>query len=524
MKHIIIFIFLALLSNQSSSQQRWEHIYGKPNTHEPFRKLLEYYDKGYLLSAYYEDYDGNWLIKTDINGNMLWEKFLFWENTQIVSGTPLQDNMGCMIVASSVWMDQGNWPYLVKLDECGNRLWCRTFIDNDYLYGWFEDALLLDNNDILALGFLKSEEDIDNVFLYYITSEGDLLWKKPYASRTNHPLIRQPICEDIIEFNNEYFISGECYYPYPDTTHFYRRPFVACIDSLYNEKWILPFGIGDSIVGVTKSIIPINDSIYMGVGIIFGDETNSLLMFFNHEGEELDYNRITNSQIGPDIRDNYIFDIARIDDTLFLASASFGEDLMGPNPFGEFVIDTSGQLYNHQTRPNTFARSQIIKTYDDKYAIGVAYDSVYGDQDAMFYKINKNLEQDTTYNGNYTYDSLCTDGIESGIIDITDCLLVVGTDDTPSPSDYYTSLSAIPIVAYPNPAKESITFSLGNTENHTDITMSCYDALGSKIHNEIIYLMQTQTTVDISKWIAGMYIAIVTSEGSTVGQCKFVIR
>ena len=525
MKRAIILAFLLILVLPGFTQQRWEHIYGNPYTAESFRKIAELYDKGYLISAYYEDYDGNWLIKTDINGNILWEKFLYWENSQLVSGTPLQDSLGSMVIAGAVWIDNiKSWPYLVKLDECGNSLWCRAFIDNDFLWGWFEDAILLDNNDILALGFLVSDNQIDWVYLYYITSDGELLWKRPYASRTDHPLIRQPFCNDIYRFNNEYYISGECYYPYPDTTHFYRRPFVACIDSLFNEKWILPFGVGDSIVGEGRSVVPLNDSVYMGVGIVYGEETNSLLYFFNSDGEQLGHNRITNPQIGTDIRENYIYDIARIDDTLFLASSRFGEVPNGPNPFGEFVIDTGGQLYNHQTRPDTYGRSDLIKTYDNKYAIGVGYWSVYEDHDILFYKINKDLEQDTVYTGNYTYDSLCIGGIVSGVIDITDCMVVVGTDDTPAPGEYYTGLSSIPINAYPNPAQGSITFTLVNTENHSDIKLLCYDAYGRKIHSEVIYPMQTQTTVDVTKWNAGMYVTQVISDGKVVGQCRFVVR
>lgn len=523
MKSIFISLLILLVYN-CYSQQRWENIYGKPHTHESFNKVLETYDRGYLLSSGYEEYHGNWLIKTDINGNMLWEKFLVWDNSQVMSGPPLQDSMGNIIVAGSVLINEGNWPSIVKIDSCGNKQWCRVFVDDSYDWAFFKDAIMLENGDVIALAHHESETQIDMTFLYYITSDGDMLWKKSYASRTDHPLIGTSSCEDIFQFNNEFFISGYCYYAYPDNpSHYSLRSLVVGIDSLFNEKWILPFGMNDTLTCETKSIVPLNDSVYMGVGIVYVPNLNSLLMFFDRNGEELGYNSITNSQIGPDIGGNYIFDIARINDTMFIASTCYGEGIMDPNPFGEFVIDTNGQVYNHQSHPNTLGRSHIIKTFDNKYVIGVLHYSVYDDIDILFYKINKDLEQDSVYTGNYTYDSLCTGGIVSGIIDITDCLVVVGTDDVPAPGEYYAGLSTISIVAYPNPAKSRITFSLGNTENHSDIELVCYDALGRKTHSEKIYHMQTQTTMDIAKWNAGIYVAKVISSGKEVGQCRFVI-
>jgi type IX secretion system substrate protein len=533
MKKIVIVLSLICVATFGKTQ-RWQHIFGQPGTHESFRKITGLYDNGYLISAYYEENNGNWLIKTDINGNMLWEKFFVWDNSQIVSGTPLQDTTGSIIVAGSIWIDNiDNWPMINKIDSCGNPLWCRVFVDKDYDFAYFRDALILENQDILALAHHEETGSMDtnSAFLYYITSDGELLWKKPYGSKADHPLINEPSCEDIIEFNGEYYVSGDCYYAYPNNpNHVYLKAFCMAIDSLFNEKWILPFAMSDSIPGIMKSIVPLSDSVFMGAGIGWFPEgsgtllyPNSYLMFFDKDGNELGYNHISNSNVGVDIQGNYIYDIARINDTLFLASSRFGEEI-DSNPFGEFVIDTSGQIYKLQSRPNTFGSSDIIKTFDDKYVIGVGYHSNPEDQDFMLYKINENLEQDTVYTGTFTYDSLCSSGIESGTIDISDCLVVVGTRDIPTPKDYYASLASIPINAYPNPAIGSITFSLGNTENHCNIILYCYDTFGREVNKQQIYPMQTQASVDIAKWNSGMYVAMVTANGSTVGQCRFVVR
>jgi len=535
MKKIVLLMYIICITSFGYSQ-RWQHIYGNSNAIEFCNKIIEEYDNGYLLSVYSEEDYSNWLIKTDINGNMLWEKYILWNNSKVGTGTPLIDAAGNIIIVGSVEINNtDSWPMINKFDNCGNPVWCRVFVESGFDFAYFNDAILLENQDIIALAYHEESGmmDTNSVFLYYITSGGELLWKKPYASKADHSLINEPSCNKIIEFNGEYYISGDCYYAYPNNpSHVYRRAFFIGVDSLFNEKWILPFAMNDTIIGEVKSIIPINDSVLMGTGVGFFPEgggtslySNSFLMFLNNDGEQLGYNHIPNSQVGNSIQSNYIYDIERIDDTLFLASVRYGPEKNGANPFGEFVIDTSGNIYNMESRPNTWGGSGLIKTFDDKYVIVTGhYETTPTLSDILLYKINENLEQDTVYTGNFTYDSLCSSGIESGIIDISDCMVVVGTNDIPGPEEYYAGLAKISIVAHPNPAKGSIIFSLGNTENHSDIVLHCYDTFGREVNHYQIYPMQTQITVDISKWNSGMYTAIVTTTGSAKGQCRFVVK
>ena len=45
--------------------------------------VIENYDKGYIILGTKIDYKIGWIIKTDINGNMLWNKKLGkWANTR----------------------------------------------------------------------------------------------------------------------------------------------------------------------------------------------------------------------------------------------------------------------------------------------------------------------------------------------------------------------------------------------------------------------------------------------------------
>lgn len=107
---------------------------------------------------------------------------------------------GEIVIASAVTVNiTGFWPILTKLDACGEKLWCRVFQDDDYNYGWFNDVMVLDNGDIIGLGYLDSDEEIELVFIYYIDPDGNLLWRKGYASQNNYPHIRDSNGDEIIK-------------------------------------------------------------------------------------------------------------------------------------------------------------------------------------------------------------------------------------------------------------------------------------------------------------------------------------
>jgi hypothetical protein len=72
-----LFILVFLLSIKVINAQDWPKIYGN-FFDATTRNLDETYDKGFFLSAYTYSNTGvpefTWIIKIDINGNILWDK------------------------------------------------------------------------------------------------------------------------------------------------------------------------------------------------------------------------------------------------------------------------------------------------------------------------------------------------------------------------------------------------------------------------------------------------------------------
>ncbi|HPE57478.1 MAG TPA: T9SS type A sorting domain-containing protein [Bacteroidales bacterium] len=491
--------------------------------------ITEYYDKGYFILGGFE-YEKGWTIKTDINLEPLWDFVYEFPSLPVYVKGTVKDADGNVYVCGSV----DSWPFVAKLNPCSEKIWCKVFnFEDEFDFGYSQDVVLNQNNEIILLTYLNSDEDEINItHLICIDDNGNVLWKKPYASRDDYSWIRQPTGYSLEKINSDYYISGYCYYPYPDDTlHWFLRPLFIGIDSLFEEKWVLPYYALDSVFGLAFKTTPLNDSVFMGVGVRHGFY-QGLLMFYNKDGEELGYYGIEDDQLGPDINGSDIRDIARINDTLFLAAALFGPDNTG-NPGGEFIVSTSGGIYGTNSRPGTHIPS-ITKTYDNNYVIATSIDESKGDDDIYVYKIDENLNDVPFDPTPHAYDSLCPGGIQSGTIDLTSCFVWTDVSEAPSPGEYYSFIQTIPIKVFPNPATEgSVTFEFENTEHLTPPLvppqggnpphLSVYNIFGQLIHTERIYRYQEKTEVNINSWQAGMYFGVVYSNGKPAGKCKFVV-
>jgi len=525
-KYTILLVFLIpiLLKGQ---EPKWQMIYGNSGWNEYPEAIIEQYDGGVFITGYSEIFASTtWSIKTDVNGEMLYDKEVNHNLYELSTGAIARDSSGNTFIGGTFWPGNEFLPYVVKLDPCGELLWCKHFaIAPNSIGGFTGDIILNQNNELIVLMSFSTLDTDDQIYLGCLDINGNELWFKPYARKQAYPLLVNPVAWDLLEHNNEYYIAGYGYYPYPNNpNHVYQRPLFIGINGNFQEKFVIPFYALDSVFGKANVCIPINDTIVMGAGIrrLDGSKDNSLLMFIKTNGEEIGFRQIANEQIGPNINNNYIHDLERINDTLFIAGAPYGEDL-SLNPVGEIVFDTSGNVYNIASHPNTETKPELIKTSELNFIIAT---SIYqgNDTDILLYKIDKNLNPvpfDTTQ---HVYDSLCHHTIQSGEMDLTNCLVITSIEDWPTPDKYYESIRWIPIKAYPNPVMDGkLTLEFENTEHHQNMELRCYDDFGRQIRSQIIYKGQQDTDVDVSAWPTGIYIAVVYSNGGARGKVKFVV-
>jgi hypothetical protein len=134
MKKYIIFTLLTLLFIAATAQnETWPKVFWKYK-HTDNYDLIETYDKGYiLLNSIRPDALGikhiwTWLVKTDINGEVLWEKTIgngiHTTGFDFITAT---DDGGCVLGGSTYLLNYLADPFFMKLNACGEKEWCRIF-------------------------------------------------------------------------------------------------------------------------------------------------------------------------------------------------------------------------------------------------------------------------------------------------------------------------------------------------------------------------------------------------------------
>nr|NQU90098.1 T9SS type A sorting domain-containing protein [Bacteroidota bacterium] len=510
---------------------------------------IEHYDHGYLITGNTDvgagDFQG-WLVKTDINGQLLWDK-------QIISFSPDQ-----VLLCKSLYDQHGNiyvfgllhqtlpheFPFIAKLNACGELQWCRLFAIEGSEYGGIEDALFLDNGDLYCMALMPDIPPVDEfIMAFRITPEGECLWFKHYASHENHPNFSTRLGSSINKFGDLYIITGYVYSPYPNgnPNHVNFRPMFIGIDEEFEEQWVVEFGIQDSLLGKAASCVAINDTLFMGVGRYRFVENGSMdkkawLMFFNHKGEEVGYKILDDEQFGPEVLETCLYEVEHIEGDRYLITAGYLYDEVDDYIMGEMVVDTAGNVYNYALREYTRGGGDyIVKTFDGKYATSTTYRSPsMGLSDIYHSKLNENLQQDTIYPGNYTYDSLCRHTIQSGVIDLAGCNVITSIGEIPTLEEYRKGLESIRIKASPNPSNTGeVLLELENTETLPPSvppeggmgpSLQIFNVMGKKVHEERIYRHQGAARINVSQWPSGMYIATIISNGQVKGKCKVLVN
>ena len=527
---VLIFILHSLFS----FSQSWPKYYGEPNRHDYSRDITETYDKGMLICGGYfnDDFSGAWLIKTDINGDTLWEKILDCDGYNYLNAVH-QAMDGGLLACGAIQLGQSDqMPFVIKLNSCGEKLWCKAFVGTE-VNPWAQDIKETSSGEIIVLVNQYGENNVEDMDLFKLNPQGELLWRKPYCSGSIYPESAIPTGISLIRtLNDNYLISGDVYWedPWnPGGAKGIRNLFIL-IDSMGTEQWVLPYGLQDSIYGSAKQVIEVGNNTFVGVGSYWPTEIERemLVMKFNSLGIELDYNIINANMVDTNFVKGFFVDFKRTD-SLYHFGGIMGELMQGGNPVVEFKTDTNIfsenlNIYNYIQYNNNAEPYTLIKSFDNKLLSNSTFKES-GNWDISLSKLNLDLEYDTLYPGTYTYDSLCTEpGLpQSGFIFLDDCDIITGID-VPSPEEYYAHLRTIPISVYPNPTIGKVNFAMENTQHHNNITLKCFNLMGKQVFETPVASGQTESSTAVQGWPQGMYVAVVYSDGFPVGECKFVVQ
>ena len=533
-----ILLFFLLISHILNAQS-WEQIFGYSSRRETFRNLTESYDHGFLVLGsfhYYPDTRG-WVIKTDVNGNLLYD-ISIGTGIGLSQGNypsyiePTSD--GGFIVCGSHDRWTPNDIGVTKHNACGDLEWCKIFrTDGPDMFDWGRKILQLpDGGYIMLTQSYATNTNNTKIHLFRFDSSGEVIWIEPYALTENHPYINNNGAYDLlIDKNGDYFLSGFCYWCDDSVANggwnnvCRLKVLTLMADISRSEKWVSVFKdtLRDQYSSARFSTER-HGKFYTGANYRINGEFPLMLLINDSLGNFIHDTLPQIPNIGKKWAEGYLLDpVFTSDERMFAHSLTVDSTNFYPGWFSLHELDSLGGWHNTFLHPNAHYEARMIVTSDDKLLAGAVIGSGYG-QDIILMKFNTNLEYDSIYTAPREYDYLCPEPIVSKTIDLSDCDIVVNVEDIPNRETYYARISLIPITPAPNPARENIRFLLQNTEHHRNIRIVCYDVFGRQLATLPVNPGINETSLSISNWPKGLYMAVVYAGSKQMGKAKFVVE
>jgi hypothetical protein len=176
---------------------------------------------GWHLSATAIDFDGNnlvigaqsminnggsWLLKVDLNGNILWQKIIHIGGAEYSVMDVVFDGTNYVYLIKN---GSGENPTLVKFDLNGNLIWAKR-----YDFGASDNAskLLKDVDGYVVVGFRCPTScetlDNDNIIVFKTDFDGNIIWSNLYSSSVAGWYSEDRAYNIAFDYDGNYLVSG----------------------------------------------------------------------------------------------------------------------------------------------------------------------------------------------------------------------------------------------------------------------------------------------------------------------------
>ena len=526
----ITFLAMMLVISTCAFPQTWPKVYSSGANSQD---ADETYDNGFAILSnlsvpIYSTYAG-WLIKTDINGEILWTRILGRKEdySSYVNSLETTSDSGFVISLNTGFLE--NNPFggtkdaaFLKLNACGQLDWCKIFNLPD-IRNYCE--FITQTSD----GYIGTYTiGVNNNYLVKFNLVGEIQWLLEY----NLPILDDKGFYDIIELRDStILISGYAYYTQSGSGG-NIKPLKLNIDKNGN---IINFQIlyfeNDTLDGAVD-----NQTIVSSDGRLFSTGTTYLSRQSLRKHSLTEQNPV-NYLIGNTMEDSY--SLCWMQDSTIAIAGIYNNQVIDEGYFDISIVDTLGLIHNRRqlySNTNNACYLKLTNTFGNKIiATGpVAFTISNFNMNTYLYKFTSSLEDDVFDPTPREYDYACSGGVAlNDTIGMEECDIVVSAENLASLPD------VVVMEVYPNPVRdhfqvrlpEFIALRNNNRGLNTALYQSNYqqqsvlqvfDLTGRLIKEQKLALDQLVAEFDASDWVPGMYLLRLVYKDKTVGSSKVV--
>src|SRR5574341_1435633 len=181
-----------LVKTDANGSRIWDRPFGGPGD-DTAASVVETSDGGYIITGTTSSYSAGgsdiWLIKTDANGNRLWDKPFGGPGDDTAASVVETSDHGYIITGTtSSYSAGGSDIWLVKTDANGSRIWDRPFGGP----GDETAASVVDTSDggYIITGTTSSySAGGSDIWLIKTDAKGNRLWDKPFGGKDNESAV-----------------------------------------------------------------------------------------------------------------------------------------------------------------------------------------------------------------------------------------------------------------------------------------------------------------------------------------------
>jgi len=526
MIRFLIFCVASFLSIHSYSQD-WIRIYGQGLDANAYY-IIESYDHGYIIEAQIQNGKYLWIFKTDINGEILWDKKIGTGQLSLsFSPMNIEQTLDNGYIISGSTTKYGSFDaFIIKLNVCAEIEWCNVLITPTNFDEGFSVKVTPEGDYVLLGGYFLTDP-YSNVSLFKFNSSGDLIWHQFYPMDSVY-YDDQPA--DLMVDNDGYLIVSGRYYSDPRfASPAWIHHYFLKADTAGNQAWELVYGANDRFYGWPSMLKKSNTGNYYEAGNQVVPSIGHVPAFVKvmHGGSQSYHSTLMSGTLHGGLSSiDFLYDSVivtvggwTINDTTH--DAFFKTDTLGNVKKIKDIIRVSNSYIS------------TTKSFDNKF-ITIGNDATGATWKIYAVKVNSDLDYDSIYTQPFTYDSLCPYPIVSDTVD-PDCDNVYVGIDEPFKNPETTKLKV-----YPNPAKDFLTIEMpkylvvNNTTSKIPSTtiyhmwgsaiLEIYDMFGNKLFDKEVVRSETTLTIDVSGWPGGMYFCRLVFNKQTVANSKVIVE